>query len=129
MLHLVILGADSPSPEQSYGALLITGVITIVVALIGAWAGRGLRHRPAPPPPIDDDADDEYHNELIRRATAAETEVARLRTEVREKRHDLLDAGLKIAAYREFIIQVGYNPDTFEKHNRRRGDATETRRP
>lgn len=52
MLHLVIL-ADAPSPEQSYGGLLITGAVTIVVAVIGYLAakGRGDRHRPEPNEP------------------------------------------------------------------------------
>jgi hypothetical protein len=45
MLHLVIWLADSPTSEQSYTGLLITGVVTITVALIGAWAGRGLRNK------------------------------------------------------------------------------------
>lgn len=45
MLRLVIL-AEVPSPEQSYGGLLITGAVTIAVALIGYLAARGRGNRP-----------------------------------------------------------------------------------
>jgi hypothetical protein len=45
MLHLVIL-AEGPTPEQSYGGLLITGVVTVTVALIGYFAAiRSRSHR------------------------------------------------------------------------------------